>query len=171
MFCAVKMSNMSRIFPHITFKYIFLASLSVSKRVLFSVWLMENDASNKFVAVQTYVYNNIIDRNMYNDSDCAKITEKIKNFTKKLASKWQENHRIRKNFEVRNKEWLDDELILVDLRSNAGRRSRPELTFTESQEKTKKKKFRTSLKQFRAKSSYLRPVLVCIILASEVQLR
>lgn len=111
--------------------------MSVSKRVLFTVWHMEPDASKKLLAVQSYIYNNIIDKSKFEDSQCANIDTKIKNFIKKMTVKWKENHRIYKNFVVSNQEWLDDDLILADLSANVGR---PELNFQDSQEKTKKKK-------------------------------
>lgn len=114
-------------------KLIFLATISVSKRALFLVWYEEYDASKKFSAVESYVYD-IIDRIKYNDDQRIEISKRVKNFTSKISMKWRESHRARMLFEKNNKVWLDGEILLVDPIPSSGR---PEISFSDCQEKQK----------------------------------
>lgn len=116
---------------------IFLVKMSVSRRELFLVWHAEADPSKRNLAVDAYVFADVINRANYNNDKCIQISTQIKTFSSKLATRWRKSHYNNDQFEKKNKMWLDGELVLVDLISNAGR---PIMNFSDCQESAKKKR-------------------------------
>lgn len=137
MYCDVKNPKCVSTYVHLITGLFFLVKMSVSRRELFLVWHAEADPSKRNLAVDAYVFANVIDRANYNNDKCIQISTQIKTFSSKLATRWRKSHYNNDQFEKKNKMWLDGELVLVDLISNAGR---PIMNFSDCQESAKKKR-------------------------------
>ena len=65
-------------------QFFFLVRMSVNRRELFLVWLAEADTSKKMPAVETYIFNNLVDKTKYKGSHCIEISKRIQNFGSKF---------------------------------------------------------------------------------------
>lgn len=131
-------------FAPVFMQFYFSGTMSVLKRSLFLVWHEEPAPLKKFSAVESYIFTNIIDRNNYTAKQNLEIAKRLRNFIAKLVEKWKESNRTLKNFETKNKEWLDGPLLLVDPTTNAGR---PEKNFKDCTAKTQKQKVSSIVSQ------------------------
>lgn len=107
----------------------------VPKRTLFLIWKNEINPTKKFLAVETHVFANLIDKTKYSKEECSEIHRKLRSFVKMLVEKWKNCCRNLHVFEKQNKDWLDSDLILVETTSstNVGRKPKE---FTECTPKT-----------------------------------
>lgn len=93
--------------------YRFAGTMSVSKRSLFLIWHNEAVASRKLLAVETHIFNSVIDKTKYDDDQCREIRTKLRMFVVKLVEKWKNCSRCLGFFEKKYKEWLDGDLELI----------------------------------------------------------
>ena len=114
MSCDYKMSKMNCYYLLPYDLWHFLGTMSVIKRTLFVGWKNEDIALKKFSAVEAYVFENIIDRTRYNNEQCLEACRRLRNFASKLVEKWNTCKRNQYYFEVKNREWLDGSLLLID---------------------------------------------------------
>lgn len=113
--------------------------MEVSKRALFSIWYDEKTSTKKLLAVENYVFNNIIDKTKYNVEQCRNIKQILSSFVSNLGKKWKKCNYTLLNFEQRNRGWLDSKIVLLapEDNNNLGRHVK---NFAECSSKTKVKK-------------------------------
>ena len=72
-----KMSKMVCPFLPVHLLFQLWGAMDVSKHTLFRIWYTENVPTNKFSAVETHVFDNIIPKNNFNGNHCREIKKVI----------------------------------------------------------------------------------------------